>query len=67
MWAKKADAFIADSACSGEPFFLYLPMTSPHTPLAVNPEWIGRSGLDNLYADLVMETSTSGSCTPCRE
>ena len=56
MWAKKADAFIADSACSGEPFFLYLPMTSPHTPLAVNPEWIGRSGLDNLYADLVMET-----------
>ena len=55
-WARKADAFIAQSASRHEPFFLYLPMTSPHTPLAVNPEWIGRSGLDNLYADLVMET-----------
>ena len=56
MWAKKADRFIAESASRSEPFFLYLPMTSPHTPLAVNPEWIGKSGLDNLYADLVMET-----------
>ncbi|MHC4744936.1 MAG: sulfatase family protein, partial [Planctomycetota bacterium] len=56
MWAKKADAFITERASQNEPFFLYLPMTSPHTPLAVNPEWIGKSGLDNLYADLVMET-----------
>jgi arylsulfatase A-like enzyme len=31
-------------------------MTSPHTPLSVNAEWIGKSGLNNLYADLVMET-----------
>ncbi len=54
-WAKKADAFIEENA--GEnPFFLYLPMTSPHTPLSVNKKWIGKSGLNNLYADLVMET-----------
>jgi arylsulfatase A-like enzyme len=31
-------------------------MTSPHTPLSVNKPWIGKSGLGNLYADLVMET-----------
>jgi arylsulfatase A len=56
MWAEKADAYITERAKAEEPFFLYLPMTSPHTPLAVNAEWIGKSGLNNLYADLVMET-----------
>ncbi|MDT8390716.1 MAG: arylsulfatase [Lentisphaeria bacterium] len=55
-WAKKADAYIKDRAEADEPFFLYLPMTSPHTPLAVNKRFIGSSGLNNLYADLVIET-----------
>lgn len=55
-WAKKADAYIKDRAEAEEPFFLYLPMTSPHTPLLVNKQFIGNSGLDNLYADLVIET-----------
>jgi len=55
-WAKKADDYIREQAAAAEPFFLYLPMTSPHTPLAVNKPWIGKSGLNNLYADLVMET-----------
>jgi len=47
--------FIERMAKSSTAFFLYLPLTSPHTPLAVNNEWKGKSGLD-LYADLVMET-----------
>lgn len=55
-WADKADAYISERAAAKESFFLYLPMTSPHTPLSVNAEWIGKSGLENLYADLVMET-----------
>lgn len=55
-WAKKADQYVGQRAAAAEPFFLYLPMTSPHTPLAVNKPWIGKSGLDNLYADLVIET-----------
>lgn len=55
-WARKADAYIGSRAEAGEPFFLYLPMTSPHTPLSVNKEFIGKSGLNNLYADLVIET-----------
>ena len=36
-------------------FLLYMPLTSPHTPLSVNEQWRGKSGL-NTYADLVMET-----------
>jgi len=55
-WAKKADGYIRDRAAAAEPFFLYLPMTSPHTPLSVNKAFIGKSGLNNLYADLVIET-----------
>jgi arylsulfatase A len=55
-WAQKADSYIGERAAADEPFFLYLPMTSPHTPLSVNKPWIGKSGLNNLYADLMMET-----------
>jgi arylsulfatase A-like enzyme len=53
--ADRAGQFIKDSAATKQPFFLYLPLTSPHTPLAVNEPWRGKSGL-NAYADLVMET-----------
>ena len=38
-----------------QPFFLYLALTSPHTPLAPTKEWKGKSGLGD-YADFVMET-----------
>jgi arylsulfatase A-like enzyme len=53
--ADRACAFIANAAKEKAPFLLYLPLTSPHTPLAVNAEWQGKSGL-NRYADFVMET-----------
>lgn len=51
----RAAKFIAESAMKSDPFLLYLPLTSPHTPLSVNEGWIGKSGL-GLYADFVMET-----------
>jgi arylsulfatase A len=51
----KSCEFITTQAQAQKPFFLYFALTSPHTPLAVNKEWEGRSGL-NLYADFVMET-----------
>ena len=54
----RACAFIERSAQQPEPFFLYMPLTTPHTPLAVNKEWAGKSGL-NTYADLVMETDAA--------
>jgi arylsulfatase A len=47
--------FIDESAKKKEPFLIYMPLTSPHTPLAVNPEWKDKSKL-NLFADFVMET-----------
>lgn len=53
--ADRVAGFIADAATTDEPFLIYMPLTSPHTPLAVNDPWKGKSKL-NLYADLVMET-----------
>ena len=37
------------------PFFLYLPLGSPHTPITPSKKWLGKSGI-NAYADFVMET-----------
>jgi len=38
-----------------EPFFLYVPLGSPHTPILPSPEWEGKSGLGK-YGDFVMQT-----------
>ncbi|HOX04457.1 MAG TPA: arylsulfatase [Candidatus Paceibacterota bacterium] len=45
----------AAAARAGHPFFLYLPLNAPHTPILPAPEWQGRAGL-NPYADFVMQT-----------
>jgi arylsulfatase A-like enzyme len=47
----------ADSQ-AGKPFFLYVPLNAPHTPIAPTKEWRGKSGL-NSYADFVMQTDAS--------
>ncbi|GAB4135976.1 MAG: arylsulfatase [Thermogutta sp.] len=52
---RRACEFIRRCTGQGTPFLLYLPFTSPHEPLAVNSEWMGKSGL-HIYADFVMET-----------
>ena len=55
---KKAVDFIKGQSTAGEdrqPFFLYLPLTSPHTPIVPTNDWQGRSGLGD-YADFVMQT-----------
>ncbi len=51
----RAATYISESAKKPEPFMLYFSLTSPHTPLAVNKKWIGKSGL-GLFGDFVMET-----------
>jgi len=51
----RACATIDRWAKTKEPFLIYMPLTSPHEPLAVNKPWRKKSGL-NLYADFVMET-----------
>ncbi|MFY8129296.1 MAG: sulfatase family protein [Chitinophagaceae bacterium] len=37
------------------PYFAYVALTSPHTPIIPTNEWLGKSGL-NKYADFVMQT-----------
>lgn len=44
----------ADAAKAGKPFFLYLPLPAPHTPIVPIPPFKGSSGL-NPYADFVMQ------------
>jgi arylsulfatase A-like enzyme len=53
MLARKSAEWI--SAQKDKPFFLYLALTSPHTPLAPTEAWKGKSGLGD-YADFVMQT-----------
>ncbi|MCX8156710.1 MAG: arylsulfatase, partial [Verrucomicrobiae bacterium] len=45
----------AEAARAGRPFFLYLALASPHTPIVPTKPWQGRSGL-NPYADFVLQT-----------
>ncbi|MGL4550366.1 MAG: sulfatase-like hydrolase/transferase [Gemmataceae bacterium] len=53
--AGRACEVIAKSAKAGKRFLLYMPLTAPHTPIAVAKEWQGKSGL-HPYADFVMQT-----------
>lgn len=48
----------AADAKNGKPFFLYVPLNSPHTPIVPTKEWQGKSGL-NAYGDFVMQTDAS--------
>lgn len=41
-----------------QPFFLYVPLNSPHTPIVPSPEWKGKSGLGD-YGDFVMQTDAA--------
>lgn len=47
--------YINAHAPKPEPFFLYFPMTSPHTPIAPSKAFQGKSGI-SAYADLLMQT-----------
>ncbi len=55
---RKAVEYIGQHAKAGNPFFLYLALTSPHTPLVPTKEWQGKSSLGE-YGDFVMETDWS--------
>lgn len=57
----KAETFIhtaAKEAKEGKPFFLYMPLNAPHTPIAPSKEWAGKSGI-SPYADFVMQTDAT--------
>lgn len=44
----------AAAARDGRPFFLYFPLTAPHTPILPTAPWRGKSGI-NAYCDFVMQ------------
>jgi arylsulfatase A len=54
---KKAVEYIGrqgPKAKEAQPFFLYMPLNAPHTPILPTKEWQGKSGL-NAYGDFVMQ------------
>lgn len=54
-------AYIDDRAAdakAGNPFFLYFPMSSPHSPVVPSQEWQGKSGI-GPHGDFVMQTDAS--------
>ncbi|MBL9118044.1 MAG: arylsulfatase [Verrucomicrobiaceae bacterium] len=53
--SERATSYLAACSKSDAPFFLYLPLTSPHTPIIPSMAWRGKSGLSD-YADFVMQT-----------
>lgn len=50
---KKSIEYIHDRRDAEQPFFLYLALPSPHTPILLTKEWQGKSGL-NPYGDFVL-------------
>lgn len=57
-FAKKAVEYIsksAEDAKNGKPFFLYLPLTSPHLPHCTHPDFQGSSSCGK-YGDFMKET-----------
>ena len=55
---KKAVAYVGERAKDTKPFFLYLPLASPHTPILPTADWKSKSRL-NPYADFVMATDAA--------
>jgi len=59
-FTEKAVQYIHSKASQSndQPFFLYLPLNSPHKPIAVNEQFIGKSDA-GVYGDFVVETDSS--------
>jgi arylsulfatase A len=55
-YTDQAVSFVRRSASA--PFFLYMPHTFPHIPLAASPDFLGKSGM-GLYGDVIQELDWS--------
>ncbi|WP_276165986.1 sulfatase family protein [Zobellia alginiliquefaciens] len=51
----QAEDYITKATPKNEPFFMYLALNSPHSPVVPSEAWQGKSGMGD-YADFVMET-----------
>lgn len=54
-FARKSVEYIDQRAKGDQPFFLYLSLTSPHTPIVPSADWKGKSTIGS-YGDFLMET-----------
>ncbi|WP_149274902.1 sulfatase family protein [Pareuzebyella sediminis] len=50
---EKSIDYLNEASKEPSPFFMYLALPSPHTPILPTEEWLGKSGI-NPYADFVM-------------
>ena len=57
-YTEAAVQFIEQSAKAAKPFFLYMPHTYPHIPLAASPKFRGKSP-QGLYGDVIEEIDWS--------
>jgi arylsulfatase A-like enzyme len=51
---KKTVHYINQQANKEKPFFIYMPLPAPHTPILPTKAFKGKSGLDNIYGDFVL-------------
>ncbi len=55
---RRAVSYVHEQAKSEDPFFLYFPMTTPHTPIVPTDDFRGKSGISPV-ADFIMQTDWS--------
>ncbi len=55
---QSAIEYIRGRQRNDQPFLLYVPWSSPHSPVVPSAQWRGKSGL-NAHADFVMQTDDS--------
>ncbi len=54
-YGQRCAAHIRDRAEKAKPYFLYVPLPSPHTPIAPHHEFRGKTGISE-YADFLLQT-----------
>jgi arylsulfatase A-like enzyme len=51
---RRTVSFIDENADNKQPFFVYMPLPAPHTPILPTEQFKGKSGLENPYGDFVI-------------
>lgn len=54
LLVRKTTSYIDERAKAGGPFFLYVPLCTPHMPHVPSPEFAGKGGSDN-YGDWILQ------------
>ena len=55
LFTEKAEKFMDEATKNDRPFFLYLPLTSPHKPVIPNKHFKGKSEY-GIYGDFILQT-----------